>query len=142
MEPVEGPGAGDDPWEADSLEWSTTSPPPEYNFASIPVVASAHPLWDQKPLPYAESGDQEETRGLGPEGAVGRETPVTSGIDTRPEGNLEIPQETYLPLVVAVGLAVLFMGLLVNAAAVAIVGAGLAVVSLVWWAWRTEEDLA
>ena len=137
-----GRAAGDDPWEADSLEWSTTSPPPEYNFASIPVVASAHPLWDQKPLPYAESGDQEETRGLGPEGAVARETPVTSGIDTRPEGNLEIPQETYLPLVVAVGLAVLFMGLLVNAAAVAIVGAGLAVVSLVWWAWRTEEDLA
>ena len=72
---------------------------------------------------------------------MARETPVTSGIDTRPEGNLAIPQETYLPLVVAVGLAVLFMGLLVNAAAVAIVGAGLAVVSLVWWSWRTEEDL-
>ncbi len=133
--------AGDDPWDADSLEWSTTSPPPEYNFAAIPVVASAHPLWDQKPLPYAESGDEQETRGLGPEGAVERETPVTSGIDTRPEGNLAIPQETYLPLGVAGGLAVLFLGLLVNAAAVAVAGAGVAVVALVWWAWRTEEDL-
>jgi heme/copper-type cytochrome/quinol oxidase subunit 1 len=133
--------AGDDPWEADSLEWSTTSPPPEYNFAAIPVVASAHPLWDQKPLPYAASGVEEETRGLGPQGAVDRETPVTSGIDTRPDGNLAIPGETYLPLAVAVGLAVVFVGLLINAAAVAIAGAGLAVVGLVWWSWRTEEDL-
>ena len=136
-----GKAAGDDPWEADSLEWSTTSPPPEYNFASVPMVTSPHPLWDQRPLPYAESGDEEETKGLGPEGAVARETPVTSGIDTGPEGNLSIPQETYLPLLTAVGLVVLFLGLLVNAAAVGVVGVGLAVVGAVWWMWRTEEDL-
>ena len=92
------------------------------------MVASAHPLWDQKPLPYAESGDEEETRGLGPEGAVDRETPITSGIDTCPEGNLAIPAgRRTCPLVVAVGLAVLFLGLLVNAAAVGVVGVGLAV---------------
>src|SRR6476619_7012860 len=40
-----------DPWHADSLEWTTTSPPPEYNFAAIPVVNGRHPLWDQHPLP-------------------------------------------------------------------------------------------
>jgi cytochrome c oxidase subunit I len=136
-----GQPAGDDPWEADSLEWSTTSPPPEYNFASVPVVASPHPLWDQKPLPYAESGDEDETKGLGPQGAADRETPVTSGIDTAPEGNLSIPTDTYLPLVVALGLVVLFLGLLINAAAVGIIGVGLAVVGAVWWMWRTEEDL-
>jgi cytochrome c oxidase subunit I len=134
--------AGDDPWDADSLEWSTTSPPPDYNFASVPVVASAHPLWDQKPLPYATSGSDEETKGLGPEGAVERETPITSGIDTAPEGNLTIPEDTYLPLMVAIGLAVFFLGLLVNAAAVGVMGAALAVVGAVWWTWRTEEDLA
>ena len=134
--------AGDDPWEADSLEWATTSPPPDYNFASVPVVASAHPLWDQKPLPYASSGADDETRGLGPEGAADRETPITSGIDTAPEGNLTIPEDTYLPLMVAVGLAVVFLGLLINAAAVGVVGAALAVVGAVWWSWRTEEDLA
>jgi len=136
-----GQPAGDDPWEADSLEWSTTSPPPEYNFASVPVVASPHPLWDQKPLPYAESGDEDETKGLGPQGAADRETPVTSGIDTAPEGNLSIPTDTYLPLVVALGLVVLFLGLLINAAAVGIIGVALAVVGAVWWMWRTEEDL-
>src|SRR5207248_8022426 len=32
-----GPPAGDDPWEGDTLEWATTSPPPHYNFGAIPV---------------------------------------------------------------------------------------------------------
>ena len=40
--------AGNDPWDAWTLEWSTTSPPPEYNFPKIPVVRSRRPLWDFK----------------------------------------------------------------------------------------------
>jgi cytochrome c oxidase subunit 1 len=45
---VKGESAGSDPWDAWTLEWSTTSPPPEYNFAKIPVVRSRRPLWDIK----------------------------------------------------------------------------------------------
>ncbi len=40
--------AGDDPWDAWTLEWSTSSPPPEYNFEKLPVVRSSRPLWDLK----------------------------------------------------------------------------------------------
>ena len=40
--------AGDDPWDAWTLEWATSSPPPPYNFATIPTVASRRPLWDLK----------------------------------------------------------------------------------------------
>jgi len=43
-----GAPAGDDPWDAWTLEWSTSSPPPEYNFATLPVVRSRRPLWDLK----------------------------------------------------------------------------------------------
>ena len=43
-----GERAGDDPWDAWTLEWATTSPPPEYNFETIPVTASRRPLWDMK----------------------------------------------------------------------------------------------
>ena len=43
-----GPAAGNDPWDAWTLEWSTTSPPPDYNFAVIPAVESRRPLWDLK----------------------------------------------------------------------------------------------
>ncbi len=40
--------AGNDPWDAWTLEWATTSPPPEHNFDTIPVVGSRRPLWDSK----------------------------------------------------------------------------------------------
>jgi cytochrome c oxidase subunit 1 len=40
--------AGNDPWDAWSLEWATTSPPAEYNFETLPEVRSTRPLWDLK----------------------------------------------------------------------------------------------
>ena len=43
-----GERAGDDPWDAWTLEWATSSPPPEYNFETIPVTTSRRPLWDMK----------------------------------------------------------------------------------------------
>ncbi len=43
-----GPLAGDDPWDAWTLEWATTSPPPPYNFEVVPAVSSRLPLWDLK----------------------------------------------------------------------------------------------
>jgi cytochrome c oxidase subunit 1 len=43
-----GKPAGNDPWDAWTLEWTTTSPPPVYNFAQLPEVRSRRPLWDVK----------------------------------------------------------------------------------------------
>jgi cytochrome c oxidase subunit 1 len=45
---IKGAPAGDDPWDAWTLEWATTSPPPEYNFETTPEVRSSRPLWDLK----------------------------------------------------------------------------------------------
>jgi cytochrome c oxidase subunit 1 len=45
---IKGEKATDDPWDGWTLEWATTSPPPEYNFEKLPVVRSGRPLWDLK----------------------------------------------------------------------------------------------
>jgi cytochrome c oxidase subunit I len=54
----QGPPAGDDPWDAWTLEWTTTSPPPEYNFETVPAVQSRRPLWDVK-HPHDPDGHHE-----------------------------------------------------------------------------------
>ena len=38
--------AGDNPWDANGLEWFTTSPPPHHNFLSLPPIRSERPTWD------------------------------------------------------------------------------------------------
>jgi cytochrome c oxidase subunit 1 len=43
-----GQPAGDDPWEANTLEWATSSPPPPYNFDRLPEIRSERPLFDQR----------------------------------------------------------------------------------------------
>ena len=48
MSRVSGPPAGDDPWGSDTLEWSTSSPPPPYNFQFIPTVSARAALWNRR----------------------------------------------------------------------------------------------
>lgn len=38
--------AGNNPWGTMTLEWATTSPPPEHNFDTLPPIRSERPLWD------------------------------------------------------------------------------------------------
>lgn len=45
---INGEKAGKDPWEGNTLEWTTDSPPPEYNFAKIPTVTSSRPVFDAR----------------------------------------------------------------------------------------------
>ncbi|MBA3655369.1 MAG: cbb3-type cytochrome c oxidase subunit I, partial [Actinobacteria bacterium] len=119
--------AANDPWGADTLEWATTSPPPDYNFKDVPVVTSRHPLWEPQAIGATA-------------GTTGRDTPVGGGLEGTPEGHAVVPEDTYLPFLVAFGVAVFFFGLLIKAALVLALGVGAGVVGLVWWAWRTEGD--
>ena len=137
-----GAEAGPDPWEADSLEWSVPSPTPEWNFDAIPVVTSRHPLWDG-PLDHVApaAGADPAEASLGVEGALARQMTVTAGLSARPEGVAEIPEDSYAPVVVAAALAVFFIGLLVYAALVMVVGVVVVLAAVARWTWRTEGEL-
>jgi hypothetical protein len=133
--------AGDDPWGADSLEWATTSPPPEHNFAAVPIVAGRHPLWEQHPLPTFPDDAPEPGRTASVHGALEREVTTSGGLDADLEGSHPVPRPTALPLVVATGIALFFVGLLVSASVVLCAGVVLGLVALGRWTWHTEAQL-
>ncbi|MHB8671832.1 MAG: cytochrome c oxidase subunit I [Acidimicrobiales bacterium] len=121
--------AGDDPWEADSLEWATTSPPPDYNFATVPRVRSAYPLWDQ-PDPATSDVLLVE----------GKEALATTFHDAEPSERLAMPEDSLRPLAFALALLVVFIGLLVRRELVIAVGVIAAIVGIVAWQWQTREE--
>jgi heme/copper-type cytochrome/quinol oxidase subunit 1 len=126
-----GATAGANPWDAPTLEWSVSSPPPPYNFAIIPTVASRHPLWEKR----LEEGGAVSSLDRGMLLDQGKETIGTSALDAAPDIVLEMPEDSVAPLLVAVGAAILFAGLLLKIWAC--VGAGGAVVAaaLLLWLW-------
>jgi len=107
-----GAPAGNNPWDGATLEWSTTSPPPVYNFATIPQVASRHPLWEDR---LRESED----RSIFGDGAAhgmlldkGKETIGVTPLDAEPNVVLKMPGDSLLPLLLSLATTVLFLALL------------------------------
>ena len=125
--------AGDDPWGANTLEWSTSSPPPDFNFASIPVVRSADPNWDFEDR--VEDGLRLERRELTL--SEGHETIGSSWLDGDIEEVHESPSESPWPLVLAACLAVLFALLLTGHWVMAAIACGVCL--LAWAGWHLKE---
>jgi cytochrome c oxidase subunit 1/cytochrome c oxidase subunit I+III len=127
--------AGPDPWKGESLEWATTSPPPEYNFAQIPVVKSREPVWDQPEL--RDLGERARDPSLALD--RGHQTIGTTVVDADPEAILEMPAGSYTPVATAFGLAVFTVGALVQAVPAMLLGVGIVVVALLAW-FRPAPD--
>jgi hypothetical protein len=127
--------AGKNPWDAPTLEWSVASPPPPYNFAVIPTVASRHPLWEDR---LGDDGTLSSLdRGMLLE--KGRETLGTSALDAAPDMVLEMPEDSFAPVLLAAGLSILFVGLLLKMWLTVGVGAAVAVMALLAWLWPRRD---
>jgi cytochrome c oxidase subunit I len=132
-----GPPAGPDPWGANTLEWATTSPPPEYNFAAIPLVRSSDPNWD-----LADRVD--DWRRL-EEGhyvlEAGHETPATTVLDADVDRILEMPSESSSPFFLAGALALFFVLFLTEHYVAAAISSVLIVGALAAWHETEPQEL-
>jgi cytochrome c oxidase subunit I+III len=131
-----GPEAPDNPWGGETLEWATSSPPAEYNFAVIPTVHSLHPLWDEQTLATMARDRDDPERTL----TEGKEGLRTSDLDGVPEHPLPLPEETPLPVLTAGGLFLITLFLFLQWTIPAAVCAALTVVVLAVWYWPRPLD--
>jgi cytochrome c oxidase subunit I+III len=118
-----------DPWDADTLEWATASPPPSYNFRHLPTVASRHPLWERDRAERAVVVGLRDDR---------RETLITTGLDAAPDYRSVLPGDSYWPVLTALAACVAFFGVMWGQHWVP-VGAVLFFVCIVGWNWPEAE---
>ena len=89
--------AGPNPWDAPTLEWAVPSPPPPYNFAVIPIVASREPLWEDR----LREQDDRSSLDSGLVLDHGREAVATTPLDAEADVILKMPGDTLLPLLLS-----------------------------------------
>ncbi len=175
-----GPISGNDPWGGSTLEWSIPSPPPDYNFAELPTVTSRYPLWDLKSpglttdVPHTREGDK--TTRVKVAGSDAGDVQFSSTDRTHQPGagamhvehrlpsaqtlGIPMPLATIKPLIVAVGIIIMFTGMLFRSQQLAtiqraagegstigstmliIFGAIVMVGSLYWWLLSPLEEHA
>ncbi len=131
-----GPVAGPNPWNAPTLEWTTASPPPEYNFAVIPRVSSPYPVWD--------AADRVEDRRRLERGELvldrGHEMIASTVRDAVPDEILDLPSESASPILLALPVTAVFVMLLTSHFAIAGIFALLAAAALVGWHVKEPQE--
>ena len=117
------------PWGAASLEWATSSPPPAYNFAHIPVVESQTPLWDspaELPVVTGLRVDQKEML-------------LTTVVAAAPDLREPVPEPSLWPFVSAVAVGVLFISSIFSPWAI-VFGAIPSAIALTAWFWPKDMN--
>ena len=116
--------AGDNPWNADSLEWATTSPPPVYNFLQLPIVEGRHALWDRTFPPPVVTGVSSEKR----------EVLVTDVLEAEPVHRDKFPEPSIWPFLTSVATSVMLVALIFTPWGLPF-GAIPVTIALIGWFW-------
>jgi cytochrome c oxidase subunit 1 len=119
--------AGPNPWGAPTLEWATSSPPPVYNFAHLPVVESNTPLWDT-------DGELPVVTGLRVDD---KEMLLTTVVAAAPDLREPVPEPSLWPFISAVAIGIVFVSSIFSPWAIA-VGAVPSAIALTAWFWPKQ----
>lgn len=121
------------PWNAATLEWAMPTPPPPYNFASLPHVAGRYPLWDNPELGV------EQARGehwLSVPAPGQRQTLSVDVVSGRPEAVVLLPGSTWVPLYAGLATALAFVSFLFKVYLLSALGLVISVALFFRWAWQ------
>lgn len=120
--------AGDNPWQAGTLEWAMPTPPATYNFVSLPDISSGYPLWGDKGLPAAMQAGQHWLASV----SHGRRETLYTAAST---SKVHLPSNSWLPLQAALAMSLLFISLLAGIYWLALVAVAVASAYLLRWSW-------
>jgi cytochrome c oxidase subunit 1/cytochrome c oxidase subunit I+III len=131
-----GPPAGSDPWGGATLEWSTSSPPPPFNYPVIPKVSSAYPMWD------AEDRAEDVRRLERGEMVLdeGHLSPGTTPLDGTLDEVLDMPSESPWPFLAGAALLLVFFMLLSGHLFSLWVSLALFAAAIVGWHWKEPQE--
>jgi heme/copper-type cytochrome/quinol oxidase subunit 3 len=124
-----GEKATSDPWDARSLEWSIPSPPPAFNFATLPQVRGRDTWWIIK---YGRAG----SRGVAAFMAAKSTQPVEQFVDT---SLIHMPAPSIFPLVTSLAIGVMGLGLIIDWYRVVIIGAVATIVSIIGMSFEYRD---
>ena len=123
---IKGVPAGNDPWDARTLEWAIPSPPPEHNFDEIPQVTHRDQVWFDK---YGDGhGDAAEL-------SKANAAVAEHADESDEELEIHMPNPSYWPLLVGAGLTIAAAGLMIHIA-VSILGVAWTIIAV--YAWSLE----
>jgi cytochrome c oxidase subunit 1 len=129
--------SGLDPWDARTLEWTIPNPTPEYNFATAPEVTRLDQFWHLK---YDEDEEGRAVRKPEADGLI-----ADLEYDGRnPKSPIHLPAPSYFPFVMAMGLPIIFYGVIYHTTmwgkVMIAIGAVVSLTALIGWAMEPLEE--
>ncbi|MGB7859720.1 MAG: cytochrome c oxidase subunit I [Acidimicrobiia bacterium] len=132
-----GEDSGLDPWDARTIEWSIPNPTPEYNFARPPVITRLDEFWHMK---YDEDEEGRPVRKPDADELIER----LDYEGRNPAEEIHLPNPSYFPFVMAMGLPMMFYGVIYHTTAwgkaLILLGAIVALASLIGWGLEPLEE--
>ena len=132
-----GEDSGLDPWDARTVEWTTPSPTPEYNFAVSPVISKLDHFWHLK---YDQDDEGRAVRKEDADQVVAE----LQHVGLNPPEPIHLPNPSYFPLIMAAGFPLMFYGIIYHTTAwgkaLIAIGAVISLAAVIGWAIEPVEE--